>query len=50
MSIVDSDLAKPVQRLFLFHLYGRWLLVAIAWLLLAPWAISRLWDDFELMR
>ena len=50
MPIVDSDLAKPVRRLFSFHLYGRWLLVAIAWLLLAPWAISRLWDDFELMR
>lgn len=49
MPIVDSDLAKPVQRLFLLHLYGRWLLTAIAWLLLAPWAISRLWDDFELM-
>lgn len=48
--IVDSDLAKPVQRLFLLHLYRRWFLVAIAWLLLAPWAISRLWDDFGLMR
>jgi hypothetical protein len=50
MPIVDSDLAKPVQRLFLLHLYRRWFLVAIAWLLLAPWAISRLWDDFGLMR
>jgi hypothetical protein len=49
MPIVDSDLAKPVQRLFLLHLYRRWLLTAIAWLLLAPWAIGRLGEDLQLM-
>jgi len=49
MTIVDSDLIKPVQRLFLLHLYGRWILVAIAWLLVAPWAIGRLGEDLQLM-
>ena len=49
MTIVDSDLAKPVQRLFLLHLYGRWLLTAIAWLLVAPWAMGRLGEDLQLM-
>ena len=49
MTMIDADLAKPVQRLFLLHLYGRWLLAAISWLVLAPWAIWRLWDDLKLM-
>ena len=49
MPIVDSDLAKPVQRLYLLQLYGRWLLTAITWLVVAPWAMGRLWDDIQLM-
>ncbi len=49
MTISNSDLSKPIQRLFKLYLYGRWFFAAIAWLILAPWAIWQLKDDIALI-
>lgn len=49
MTISNSDLTKPIQRLFKLYLYGHWFLVAIVWLILAPWAIWQLQDDITLI-
>jgi hypothetical protein len=50
MTDPDFYLQKRLKRLHLLNGYGRWLLVVVAWLMIAPIALWNLRDEISLLR
>ena len=47
---MDSDLVKPIHKLYQLKLYGRWLFVILVWLLLGSWSLWQFRQDFALIQ
>jgi hypothetical protein len=50
MTNLKPNFNNCIERLFLLHLYGRWVFVVLSWLVLGSWGVWGLRYDISLWR